>query len=342
MSVSPTKMAEEIREIPEAVERLLTHGQDAVQTAATAATHLDPRLHLSVARGSSDHVCTFLKYVSELLLRRPMASVGPSVKSIYGTDLLSQGALCLAVSQSGRSPDIVGMTRSLRAGGGLTVAITNEVASPLAEAAEITLPLHAGPEVSVAATKTFVTSMVAGLWLLAEIKKCCDLNNAIRALPDLLAQAIDCDWSAAAVAITGQSAYVIGRGPSWAVANEAALKFKETCLIHAESYSSAELLHGPVSIVDAGFPVIAFAAADAAETSVVDVADTLAKRGASVFVTSAQAGTAQVLPHIRTAHWLTDPIATIVSFYAMVEAVARARGIDPDRPRHLQKVTETV
>ncbi|MEL7149739.1 MAG: SIS domain-containing protein [Pseudomonadota bacterium] len=342
MLTHPTKMAQEIEEIPEAVDRLLTQGSNAVQTAATAARDLDARLLLSVARGSSDHVCTFLKYASELLLRRPMASVGPSVKSLYDTDLLSDGALCLSVSQSGRSPDIVSMTRSLKAGGGLTVAITNDPASPLAEAAELTLPVHAGPEVSVAATKTFVTSMVAGLWLIAEIKRDQDLMDALHALPEVLAKSITCDWSEVAEALTGQSVFTIGRGPSWAVAGEAALKFKETCLIHAESYSSAEVLHGPVSIVGSGFPVIGFAASDAAETSLVDVADALADKGATVFVTSDRAQSAQRLPHVRTAHWLTDPVSTIVSFYVMVESVARMRGIDPDRPRHLNKVTETV
>jgi len=342
MQTHPTKMAQEIEEIPEAVDRLLTHGSNAVETAATAARELDARLLLSVARGSSDHVCTFLKYASELLLRRPMASVGPSVKSLYDTDLLSEGALCLSVSQSGRSPDIVSMTRSLKAGGGLTVAITNDSASPLAETAELTLPVHAGPEESVAATKTFVTSMVAGLWLIAEINKDQDLVDAIHDLPEVLAKAITCDWSEIAEALTGQSVFTIGRGPSWAVAGEAALKFKETCLIHAESYSSAEVLHGPVSIVGSGFPVIGFAASDAAESSLVDVADALADKGAIVFVTSDCARSAQRLPHVRTAHWLTDPVSTIVSFYVMVESVARMRGIDPDRPRHLNKVTETL
>jgi len=342
MTQVQTKMRDEILEIPDAVERLLMRGKNSVQSAATAATHLDPRLLMSVARGSSDHVCTYLKYASELVLRRPMASVGPSVNSIYGIDLLSERTLCLSVSQSGRSPDIVHMTQSLRAGAGLTVAITNDVASPLADAAEMTLPLHAGPEVSVAATKTFVTSMVTGLWLIAEIKKDCELVHAIHALPEDLAKATACDWSAAADALTGQSVFTIGRGPSWAVANEAALKFKETCLIHAESYSSAEILHGPVSIVGPGFPIIGFAAGDLAEDSLVEVADALAAKGATVFVTSKRAKAAHLLPHIRTAHWLTDPIAAIVSFYAMVEAIARSRGIDPDTPRHLNKVTETV
>jgi len=147
---------------------------------------------------------------------------------------------------------------------------------------------------------------------------------------------------AAAEAMDGRSVFTLGRGPSWAISNEAALKFKETCLIHAESYSSAEVLHGPVSIVGQDFPVIAFAAADAAEESTAQTADALTAKGARVFVPSDKVREATRLPHVRTDHWLTDPIAAIVSFYGMVETVAVGRGINPDAPRHLNKVTETV
>ncbi len=342
MHPDPTRMRREILEIPDAVERLLSDGGADIRAAAQTARDMDPAFLLSVARGSSDHACTFLKYASELVLRRPMASVGPSVKSIYGVDLVAKGALCLSVSQSGMSPDIVRMTRSVVASGGMAVAITNDPASDLAAVANATLPIHAGPELSVAATKTFVTSLVTGLWLIAEIKQDADLIAAIHALPAHLAAATLCDWSDAASAISGQSLFTLGRGPSWAIANEAALKFKETCLIHAESYSSAEVLHGPVSIVEQGFPVIGFAAGDAAETSVTEVLDALADKGAKAFAASTKVTRATALPHARTDHWLTDPIAAIVSFYGMVEKVARARGINPDTPRHLKKVTETV
>ena len=342
MSDQPSQMRQEIAQIPGAVDRLLTDGGAAIATAAERARALEPRFLLSVARGSSDHACTFLKYASELILKRPMASVGPSVRSIYGAELEAAGGLCIAVSQSGQSPDIVRMTESLRETGALTVAITNDAASPLAGVVDALLPIHAGAEVSVAATKTFVTSLVAGLWLIAEIKGEGALLDAIRALPARLEAATRCDWSEAAEAMEGRSLFTLGRGPSLAISNEAALKFKETCLIHAESYSPAEVLHGPVSIVDAGFPVIAFAAGDAAEVSVAETADALAAKGARVFATSSKVATAQCLPHVRTDHWLTDPVAAIVSFYGMVEAVALRRGIDPDTPRHLKKVTETV
>jgi glucosamine--fructose-6-phosphate aminotransferase (isomerizing) len=164
------------------------------------------------------------------------------------------GAVCLSVSQSGQSPDIVDLTRAARAGGAYAIAVTNDAASPLAAAADATLDIHAGPELSVAATKTFVTSALACLWVLAEMVGDTELLSAIHGLPACLADAVQIDWSPVAGAVGAGSLYTLGRGPAWAISNEAALKFKEVCQLHAESYSSAEVLHGPVSIVERGFP----------------------------------------------------------------------------------------
>ncbi|WP_170753268.1 SIS domain-containing protein [Ruegeria lacuscaerulensis] len=342
MSDNTSKMRQEILEIPAAVDRLLGSGAASIQNAAALVRETDPRFLITVARGSSDHACSYLKYASELLLGLPVASVGPSVSSIYGADLMARGAVCLSVSQSGQSPDIVGLTRSLRSSGAVALAITNNSESRLADVADAMLPLHAGPELSVAATKTFVTSLVAGLWLLAEVKGDAELLGAIRALPAQLERAAQCDWSSAAATITGRSLFTLGRGPSFAISGEAALKIKETCQIHAESYSAAEVLHGPVSIVEDGFPTIVFAAGDAAEDTTAQAADALADKGAIVFATTDRVTRAQQLPVERTDHWITDPITTITAFYSMVESVASMRGIDPDAPRHLKKVTETV
>jgi glucosamine--fructose-6-phosphate aminotransferase (isomerizing) len=343
MTPKISQMRREVQEIPEAVDRLLTLGAGEIKAAAAAIRDLDPAFAVTVARGSSDHACTYLKYAAELLTGVPVASVGPSIASIYHAPLKLGGALCIAVSQSGQSPDIVEMARAARQGGALSIAITNNPESPLAQAASHTLCMHAGPELSVAATKTFVTSAVAGLLLLAEWRDDADLRRAIYNLPSALAAAVAMDWPEVRAAISGQSSlYTLGRGPVWAISNEAALKFKETCQIHAESYSSAEVLHGPVSIVAEGFPVLAFASADAAETALVEVADQIAAKGARVFVTSNRATRATPIAHVRTDHPLTDPISLITSFYAMVEQVATSRGINPDMPRHLRKVTETV
>lgn len=343
MTEAETKMRREVQEIPAAVERLLTEGAGAVRAAAAEVAALAPGFMVTVARGSSDHAATYFKYASELMAGIPVASAGPSVASVYGRRLKLRGAVCLAISQSGRSPDIVAMARMAAAEGALALALTNDPQSDLARASRHTLALHAGPELSVAATKTFVTSAVAALWLVAEVTGDADLLAAIRALPEALGRAVGTRWDALAAALgSARSLYCLGRGPAYAISNEAALKFKETCLLHAESYSSAEVLHGPVSIVGQGFPVLALAAADAAEAGLAGVADDLAGKGATVFATSGLARRATRLPAVRTAHPLTDPLALIATFYAMVEEVARARGIDPDAPRHLNKVTETT
>lgn len=343
MPTSETQMRREVLEIPAAVDRLLQSGGDDISRAADAVRARAPAFMVSVARGSSDHVATYLKYASELLKGTPIASIGPSVASIYNRKLNLDGSVCLSVSQSGKSPDIVQMAKMAREGGALSIAMTNNPDSPLAQVSDHTLNLHAGPEISVAATKTFVNSAVAGIWLLAEWAEDDALRTAIHSLPDALEKAVNNDWPEVRAALGGRSSiYCLGRGPSYAISNEAALKFKETCQIHAESYSSAEVLHGPVSIVDGGFPVIALASNDAAETALASVADEIAAKGAKVFATSSKVREANILPAIRTGHALTDPIALIASFYAMVEQTAASRGINPDAPRHLKKVTETV
>lgn len=343
MPAKSSQMKCEIAQIPQAISYLLDIG--AVPLRATAATlrELDPAYLITVARGSSDHAASYLKYASELLLGLPVASVGPSIASVYNAPLRVANTATLAISQSGKSPDIVRLTESLRHSGSHTIAITNETASPLAMGADATLDICAGTELSVAATKTFVTSAVTGLWLLAEWKQDAALLAAIRALPEALENARAADWSEMREAVReGGSIFTLGRGPALAISNEAALKFKETCQRHAESYSSAEVMHGPVSIVGADFPVLAFASADAAEKSVADIADQIAAKGAKSFVTSRLAGKAKALPTVRTGHPLTDPLALIVSFYAMVEQLATDLGVNPDAPRHLNKVTETV
>ncbi|RMF33112.1 MAG: SIS domain-containing protein [Alphaproteobacteria bacterium] len=342
MTRPASQMRREILDIPVAVDRLLGAGGDAVRRAAAAMRAADPAFLVTGARGSSDHVATYLKYVSELLAGVPVASIGPSTASIYHAKLRLAGSVCLSVSQSGASPDILALARSARAAGALGIAITNTETSPLAGAADHLLPIHAGPELSVAATKTFVSSAVAGLWLIAEWQGDAALLAAIRALPEALARAAAIDWPQMRAAIGEGSLFTLGRGPSWAISNEAALKFKETCRIHAESYSSAEVLHGPVSIVDRGFPVLCFAAHDAAETAVAEIADRIAATGAQVFATTDATRAARTVECVRTAHPLTDPLSLIVSFYAMVERIATERGIDPDAPRHLRKVTETI
>lgn len=342
MNASATHMRREIEEIPEAVARLLDRSTAALGEAGRGIRERDPRFVVTVARGSSDHAATFMKYSVELTAGLAVASVGPSVASIYGTDLRLGGAACLAISQSGKSPDIVALTETARAGGALTIALTNTASSPLAQASDYAIDIQAGPERSVAATKSFVNSAVAGLALMAHCTGDAALLEALARLPGQLEKAIHCDWSPFAEALSkAPSLFVLGRGPSQAIANEAALKFKEVCRLHAEAYSAAEVIHGPMALVGPGFPVLGLAARDAAEASVVAAADGLAGKGASAFVTADAKGKARALPFVATGHPLTDPLPLIVSFYAFVEAYARSRGLDPDTPPFLNKVTET-
>ncbi len=341
--MSQSYMAQEVAEIPQAAARFLAASAGAVGQAAAALRAADPGLMVTIARGSSDHATTYLKYAVELLAGLPVASVGPSVTSVYGRQLRLSGAACVGISQSGKSPDIVAMMQAARAGGALTLAFTNDLDSPMAGAVAHPIGLNAGPENSVAATKTFVNSVVAGLALLAEWQDDADLRAAVAGLPDAFSQALVLNWQPLAQRLVrAQSLYVLGRGPAYAISNEVALKFKETSGLHAESYSAAEVLHGPAAIVQAQFPVFALAVEDAAQPHVVATAERLAAQGADVFVTGADALGCTRLPTVTGLHPLVAPLVLIVSFYAFVEELARRRGYVPDTPPHLRKVTETL
>ena len=338
-----TYMRREIEEIPEAAARLLERSASVLTEAGRGIRDRDPHFVVTVARGSSDHAAGFMKYAVELTAGLAVASVGPSIASIYRASLRLNGSTCLAISQSGKSPDIVAMAETARAGGALTIAVTNTADSPLARASDYAIDILAGPERSVAATKTFVNSAVASLALMAHCTEDTELLAALARLPEHFRKAIDCDWMPLAGALDGQkSLFILGRGPSFAIASEAALKFKETCAMHAEAYSAAEVMHGPLALVGPGFPVLTLAARDASQQSVAEAADALAAKGAAVFATTDLARSAIGLPHVATGHPLTDPLALIVSFYAFVEAFARHRGLDPDAPPNLHKVTETI
>ncbi len=337
-----TMMRREINEIPQAVARLLDRGKDDVARAGSALAARDPAVVVTIARGSSDHAAYFLKYAIELELGLPVASLGPSLASIYQAPLRLHRAAAFAVSQSGASPDIVAMLEGAKAGGALTVSLVNTTPSPLADAASIAVNIQAGPEIAVAATKSYVNSIVAGLAVLSEWSGSATLKKAVAALPDHLDKALSLDWSVLVEPLVkAESLYMLGRGPALAIAMEAALKCKETCELHAEAYSSAEVLHGPVSLVAESFPVIAFAARDKAEASIAQTASGLVTKNANVYLTSDQGKGATVLPFVETGHPLTDALALIVPYYSMVEVLSLARGFDPDRPVALKKVTET-
>lgn len=287
----------------------------------------------TVARGSSDHAGLFLCFATQLLTGLP-------VTSVYGRALrLGQGA-SIAISQSGQSPDIVQAVRATVEGGVISIALTNDKASPLTQVVGHPIDICAGPARSVAATKSFVTSILAGLKLMADGTEDAALDAA---LPGHLERAMTLDWVEFRTSLAGiGSIYVLGRGPSLAIANAAVLKFMETCQIYVQSHSSAEVMPAPVSIVDPGFPVLVLAARDAAEPLITTNADDLAAKGAQVLITSDRVGLAHKLEFVAAGHPLTDPICLMALFYAMLERLAVEAGINPDLPRHLRKVTETL
>ncbi len=335
-------MRREIDEIPEATAHFLSASAELTQAVEDCLRTLDPSVVATVARGSSDHVATYFKYAAELSTGRPVASLGPSIVSVYGTALQLAGQAALAISQSGQSPDIVALLSAARQGGAETIAIGNIEASPLLAAAHWPLPLATGAELGAAATKSFACSVVASLAILAAWARDDRLAGALAAFPEQARKALDQDWSAAlGTCVFATSLYFLGRGPAFAVACEAALKLKETSLLHAEAYSGAEVLHGPVSLVEDGFPVIAFVLEDAAQPGLAEICARLVASGATLFCVG-QTGHGTRLPHVATDHPLTEPLSMLVSFYRFVETVARARSYDPDRPRGLKKVTETI
>jgi glutamine---fructose-6-phosphate transaminase (isomerizing) len=339
----PTLMAREAAEAPQAVARLLVANDDACRALGERLRRAPPRFVVTCARGSSDAAATYAKYLIEIALGVVVASVGPSISSIYGGRPKMRDALFLAISQSGRSPDLITLAEAARADGALTVALVNDTASPLAELCEVVLPLNAWPERSVAATKSYLAALAAVLLLVRHWSSDSALDRALQRLPADLAMAAGRDWSAALPALTGAaSLYVVGRGPGFGAVLEAAIKLKETCGLHAEAQSAAELMHGPMALAAPDFPVILFSQRDQALDGLIALARTLAGRGVPVIAAGpvARHGTL-ALPGADDLHPFTQPIALVQSFYPLAEALARARGRDPDAPPHLRKVTET-
>lgn len=335
-------MYEEALSAPDVVARLLAADAGAYAALGESLRRQPPASLLTVARGSSDHAAHYLAYLVMARLGRLVTSLPMSLVTLYQSRLVCEGLVSLAFSQSGQSPDLVAPTRFLRAGGARTVAFVNAEGSPLGEAAEHVFALHAGPERSVAATKSYIAQLVAGARVVAAWQGDDDLLAALQQLPQVLTQAAGLRWDVAVEALRdADRLFVIGRGTGLPVAMEAALKFKETCGIQAEAFSGAEVKHGPMALVDEGYPMLVFAPRGPAQAGLLALAEEMRGRGARVLL-AAPAGTPGAeLPLVCTGSEDLDPIAVVQSFYPMVEALARARGHNPDQPRHLAKVTKT-
>ena len=329
----------ETAEIPAAAERLLAR-TDAIKAIVARVEQTRPRIVVFCGRGSSGHVGVYLRYLFEARLGLLASAAAPSVVTAYRRPPEMRDALFVVVSQSGRSPDLVNATQVARKHGALTLAIVNDQDSPTAAASELVLPIGAGAEHSVAATKTVVLSMIAGAQLVAALARDDDLVAGLGQLPLRLSRALDCDWSTLAdSAARAAAAFVVGRGYGLGCVREIALKVAEILRVPTLGHSAAELRHGPRASITPSTPVLVLRQNDEAATAIDDLVKDLNDANETLFVAGGPAGT---LPWIGDGHPVYDPVLMLVPAYRAIEAVARRRGFDPDNPPHLSKVTKTL
>jgi glucosamine--fructose-6-phosphate aminotransferase (isomerizing) len=335
-------MFREAGEAAAAVRRQLDANRALIAHLGRVLRERAPRAVVTCARGSSDHAATFAKYLIETRTGLLASSAAPSVSSVYASKSDLEGVLFMAISQSGASPDLIAAAQAARDAGAHVLAIVNADDSPLARTAHDAVPLHAGAETSVAATKSYIASLAAIVHLVAGWMQDDELAAELDRAPDLLAEAWQLDWNGAVERLRrAASLYVVGRGLGLGIAQEAALKFKETCGLHAEAFSAAELRHGPMALVGPGFPVLAFIQDDETREGVEALVGELRVMGADVMLAGSRIPGTLELPTLR-AHPAIEPMLMIESLYRLANSLALARGRDPDRPPHLRKVTETV
>lgn len=341
-----TCFEEEIRAQPDILERLL-HDPALTEVAAGLRTQ-DIRLVVSLARGSSDNAVAFFSYLAGWRLGLPVASLPPSLLTVYEAKLKLEHTLAVAVSQSGESSDVVEGLKALRAAGALTLSVTNQPDSSLARAADFSLAQRAGDERAVAASKTFSSQMMVLAALLAHWAEDRALLAGLEAVPEGM-RALLADQrplERAASRLDAESCYVLGRGLSYGPALELALKLKETSYMHAQAYSSAEFQHGPIAAVDADEPIILLGLDDGTLKSNLEVAERLKVIGADLTVISgvesllALADTAVPLP--ANPHPAGAAFLQVLAGQLLALHLALGRNLDPDAPRHLSKVTKTL
>ncbi|MCS6868321.1 SIS domain-containing protein [Thermus sp.] len=338
-------LRQETEEAPKVVERLLKENEAEVRSLAAFLRRRPPALVLTAARGSSDFAALYAKYLLEARLFWPVLSLAPSVLTLYrARPKVPYPSLLLAYSQSGESPDVVEAVAAYRAQGVLTLALVNREGSPLAQAAEVVLPLHAGEERSVAASKSFLAMLAATAHLLAHLLEEPRLRHALPALPEALFRALEGEGELAYLE-DAEGLFILGRGFAYPVALEAALKLKEVAALQAEGYSAAEFLHGPQALLQQGFPVLALVQGDETLEATLKTLEALRAKGAHLLVLSPVLEALDLahtpLPVPAASEPELTPLLLAQAFYPKAEALARARGLDPDRPRHLSKVTRT-
>jgi glucosamine--fructose-6-phosphate aminotransferase (isomerizing) len=346
-----SQMEQEARSAPEVIALQYTENLSALQDLCARLKNSPPPFAMTIARGSSDHAATFAKYLLETQLGWVTASAAPSVETLYGAKLKVRNSLVMGLSQSGESPDIAEMLHTARQHGAITVAIVNQHPSPLSRAAEYVIPIHAGPEKSVAATKSYLGMLGALVQFVALMTEQPALTGALTKLPQTLEKACEMNWSAALEEYREhKSTFVVARGFGFPVAQEAALKFKETARIHAEAFSGAEVLHGPFALIQQNFPLMLLGQKDVSLPGILDLGQRAKQLGARVLLAlPADAAdpkqilesSAALLPLPNSLHPICDPLMAIQAFYIMMAKLANVRGLDPDKPANLTKVTKT-
>jgi glucosamine--fructose-6-phosphate aminotransferase (isomerizing) len=351
-AVEDTRMFQEAAGASDAVRAQLLRDAAAIAAIGAEVRRLGPRAVITCARGSSDHAATYAKYLIETRAGVLTASAAPSVSSVYGVSLDLRGCLFIALSQSGRSPDLLATVAAAKAAGATILVLCNSPDAPLIAAADLVIELRAGVETSVAATKSYLATLAALVRLVAAWTQDAALESDLQALPAQMDQNWMLDWSAALPPLEAAAhLYVVGRGLGLGAAQETALKCKETCGLHAEAFSSAEVRHGPYALLGAGFPALLFAQRDGTQAGVEALGIELARRGVPVLIAGAQeSGTAAdaargagaiVLPTTAASAEIA-PILLVQSAYRLIATLAIRRGFDPDHPAHLRKVTETL
>ena len=340
----------EIYEQPEAIRCMLETEAGRVEAISQ---QLSPRRFsyaLLAARGTSDNAARYGQYILGAINRLPVALAAPSLFTRYHTPPRLEGSLVIGISQSGQSPDIVSVIEEGRRQGVPTIAITNDLESPLAQAAEYQIGLSVGKERSVAATKTY-TAQLTALALLATCLKGSPIQlDPLQAIPGALAEALKSETQAkeaAKILASSDHTIFIGRGFNYSTAHEISLKCKELANIQAEPYSSADFLHGPIAIVDEGFPVSLISIGDTFRDELNQLGATLRERGARLITigdVESLGRTAEQDMFIRVPaglpEWLS-PIAAILPGQLLAYHLTKARGFDPDQPRLIRKVTLT-
>ena len=358
--MTSSAMLAEIHEIPGIVRRLLVDGADETARVAAAVRAARPGVIVIAARGTSDHAAVYARYLLESHLRLPVVLAAGSLATIYGRSMDWRGALVLGISQSGTGPDVGAVLEAARRDGALTIAITNEPGSALARVAEHTLACRAGVERAVAATKTYVAELAVVATLVAELTRRepdatgDDLAGAMPTLPDVLARVVDASdaWLARddtlVAALAGSDrALVVSRGYDYATALEIALKLKETGRIFAEGYSAADLLHGPLTLAEPDVPMLVFRPDGRMGRAIDGAIDRARGIGADPWIVGGRdLGADSTGPHavglpVDLPEALT-PLAFALPGQLVAEAVARRRGMDPDAPPGLTKITRTL